>query len=55
MVEKLLTRAEVAEVLHRSPMSVWKDAKQGKLRCVRIGGTLRFPQSEVERVIKEGY
>lgn len=55
MVEKLLTRSEVAQVLHRSPMSVWKDAKNGKLKCVRIGGSLRFPQSEIERVIREGY
>lgn len=53
-MEKLLDRREVAEALRRSMHSIWRDTHEGKIRAVKIGRSLRYPLSEVERIQREG-
>ena len=49
-----LKPAEVARLLHVSPQTVARWANEGKIRCdVTLGGHRRFPQSEVDRLLRE--
>ena len=47
MSEGLLTAAEVAEILGFSTATIVDWAEAGKIPCFKIGGRLRFRESEV--------
>lgn len=51
---KLITVDDAAEALCLKPKTVrvWIAAR--RLGCVRIGGAVRVPLAEVERIISEG-
>ena len=49
--DRLLRDHEVAELLDSSIYTVWREAKRGKLRSVRVGRLLRFKRSDVEAYI----
>jgi excisionase family DNA binding protein len=56
-VPKLMTVAEVADLLGISPKTIYAWASQGRLPCVRLGSLLRFDPSEIARWVgdrKEG-
>jgi len=52
---KLLTAQELAGELAVSPDSVWAHARAGRLPCVRLGRSVRFPPDVVERLIEMAY
>jgi excisionase family DNA binding protein len=52
---KLLNARAVADLLSLHPLTVYLMAKQGRLPCVRIGKSLRFRESEILKLIKEGF
>lgn len=43
---KLLTAAEVAEILRLSDTTIYEYARQGKIPGFKVGGTWRFPERE---------
>ena len=49
---KLMTRAEVCEILVISDHTLRRIIAAGELRAVRVGGRLRFEQQEVEHYIE---
>ncbi len=49
-----LRAAEVAALLHVSPKTVSRWAKEGKLpHIVTLGGHRRFPRVEIERLMRD--
>lgn len=51
--EKFLRTSEVARLLHVSPKTVSRWAKEGRLpHLSTLGGHRRFPASEVEKLLK---
>ncbi len=52
-VEKLLRSSEVADALSVSVWHIGSLVRQGKLRCVRVGGrSRRFLQTDVDAFVK---
>jgi excisionase family DNA binding protein len=49
---ELLTAEEVAERVRVSERTVWRWAKTGVLRPIRIGGITRFGASDIEALLK---
>lgn len=47
MIESMLTAAELAEILGFSPGTVVDWAEAGKIPCFKVGGRLRFRESEI--------
>lgn len=47
MTERLVTAAELAELLGFSPATIVDWAEAGSLPCFKLGGRLRFRESEV--------
>lgn len=54
MVGSLLSANEVARRLSVTPLSVYRWARIGRLRPIRIGRLLRFSLEEVERFLESG-
>jgi excisionase family DNA binding protein len=54
-MDSLLTKKDVAAFLRRSPASVNRDIKSGRLPCIRIGRSVRIRADVVERISREGY
>jgi excisionase family DNA binding protein len=53
--DKLLTRAEVAQMFRVDPKTVTRWARSGKLNAIRtLGGHRRYRRSEIERAIEAG-
>jgi excisionase family DNA binding protein len=51
----LLTAAEVAAALRVTPKTVSKWARDGEVAAIRLpGGTLRIPETELQRLIDGG-
>lgn len=51
--DALLTIREVAEILKLCEKSVWiATAPRGNLRCVRVGRSVRYSRSEVDRFVR---
>ncbi len=50
--EKLYKVPEVAELLNVSKYTVYKWCQDGKLKCIRVGGTVRIKESELKRVME---
>jgi len=54
-LDRLLTRDEVADLLHVHPVTVSTMVRQGRLRAVKIGGrALRIPAGVVAAFIAGG-
>jgi excisionase family DNA binding protein len=53
-VSRLLRVREVAAMLAVSTPTVWRLVRAGELRAVRVGGSTRFLQSDVESLIEHG-
>ena len=51
---RLLTPAEAAEELGVSRQFIYKLAAHGDISAVRLGGLVRIPRVEVERLIESG-
>ena len=52
--EKFLRTSDVARMLHVSPKTVSRWAKEGRLpHLSTLGGHRRFPASEIERLMAE--
>ena len=52
--EKFLRTSDVAKMLHVSPKTVSRWAKEGRLpHLSTLGGHRRFPASEIERLMNE--
>ena len=47
----LLTLSQVGQLLNRSRRSLYDDRMAGRLRVVRLGGSIRVPRMEVERFL----
>ncbi len=54
MAGSLLSANEIARRLSVTPLSVYRWARMGRLRPIRIGRLLRFPVEEVERFLRSG-
>ena len=49
-----LRSSEVAELLHVSPKTVARWAKEGKLPCLRtLGGHRRYPEREIRALLDD--
>ncbi|GAB4269510.1 MAG: hypothetical protein Kow0092_23600 [Deferrisomatales bacterium] len=48
----LLTPQEVAALLHLTEFTVWKLARRGELRSVRVRGRTRFRRAHVEAYLE---
>lgn len=49
----LLTANQAAESLAISPRKLWSLTASGEIPCVRIGRSVRYPVSELQRWIEE--
>lgn len=51
MNHRYITTSDVARMLHVSPKTVSRWAKEGRLPCMRtLGGHRRYPKIEIERL-----
>lgn len=51
MNHRFIATSDVARMLHVSPKTVSRWAKEGRLPCIRtLGGHRRYPKSEIERL-----
>lgn len=50
----LLDQAEVAQRLNVSRTTIWRLAKRGDIRTVRIGSRTLVPRTELQRLIAAG-
>ena len=49
-----LLTAEVADILHVSPQTVSRWAKEGKLPCMKtLGGHHRYPEAEIRELANQ--
>ena len=54
LVPRYLHTAEVADILHVSPKTVSRWAKEGKLPFLRtLGGHRRYPEAEIRALAEE--
>lgn len=51
-MEKLYTLKEVTEILKVTFMTLYRWRESGKLKVVKIGNTIRVPESELKRLMK---
>lgn len=47
----LLTATEIADLFRVSESTVYRWARDGAIRSVTVGSTVRFPRDEVERLL----
>ena len=52
MTEPLLTIADVAKIFRVSERTVFNWISSGKIQSVKIGGAIRFRQSDIDRLIQ---
>lgn len=48
----LLTAAEIADLFRVSRGTVWRWGRDGVIRQLRIGGTLRYRASDVRKILE---
>ncbi|MDP1769693.1 MAG: helix-turn-helix domain-containing protein [Nitrospirota bacterium] len=53
-IQPLFTIKEVSRQLRRSPASMVRDIRERKLDIIRVGRSVRIPQSSVERLLARG-
>lgn len=51
---RLLTLKNAAELLAVSPEFIKKLRRQGMIKVIRIGRSVRVPEREIERLCREG-
>lgn len=49
---KLYKAEELAEILQVHPKTVYRLGREGKLKLVRVGRSVRFTEPQVERVVR---
>ena len=54
MIEKFYSKKEVAELLGVTVRTIENYMKAGQISGIQVGNRWRFPESEVERIQKEG-
>jgi len=52
--EKLISPQEFADRLSISRWTVYAWLQEGKIVAIKLGRLVRIPESELERIIKEG-
>lgn len=50
--EKYLTRAQVCEILSVDQSTIWRWDKLGYLKAIKIGGKIRYRQSDIDKLLK---
>jgi excisionase family DNA binding protein len=50
---RLLTIREAAEILHVTPMTVYRLVHYGELEAVRVGRSFRIPEEALRRYMDE--
>lgn len=55
MATKLMTAQELAEVYKIHPKTVYRLGREGKLKRVRVGRSVRFVEPTAERMVRYGY
>lgn len=53
MLEKLLTAAEVAEILHVKPNHVYQLRAQHKIPYIKVGGAVRFSEEKIKTWLEQ--
>lgn len=53
LIRKLFSPRALAEILSVSVQSIRRFERDGKLRGIRVGGVLRFPESEILKFLDE--
>ena len=51
---KLLTAKQLADLLQIHPKTVYRLAREGKLKLVRVGRSVRFYEPTAERMVRNG-
>jgi len=51
---KFVTVPSLARDLNLSPASIYRLVDRGLIHAIRLGGSIRISQEEVERVLREG-
>ena len=51
---KLYTASEIAELYHIHPKTVYRLGREGKLKLVRAGRSVRFIEPTEERMVLDG-
>ena len=54
-LEQLLTVCELAAILKISPRTIYVRSSQQRLPVVKLGRSLRFRRSDIEKVIQKGF
>jgi len=49
-IEDALTQREASQVLHITPMTLWRWIRDGKIATIKLGRFKLIPKSEVERL-----
>lgn len=52
VMEKLLTRIEVQEILNLSAPTIYKLLREGELKGFRVSGRLRFRPKDIKALIE---
>ncbi|MBI3393843.1 MAG: excisionase [Nitrospirae bacterium] len=55
MSERLLTLRQAEEQTGRKISSWRRDILERRIACVRLGRSVRIPQTEIDRLIREGF
>jgi excisionase family DNA binding protein len=50
---EVLTISQAADVLQLGRMTLWRRTKDGTIRSIRIGGAIRIPRSEIDRLLTQ--
>lgn len=53
MTDEIMTVKEVASYLKVAEKTAYRLASQGELPCFKVGGSLRFEKSDIEKWINE--
>lgn len=53
MANEIMTVKEVASYLKVAEKTAYRLASQGELPCFKVGGSLRFEKSDIEKWINE--
>lgn len=53
-IEKLYTVKEVASILNMAEITIRQWLGNGKIKAIRIGRTVRIPESEIKKLINRG-
>ena len=54
MATRLLTAQEIAEVYKIHPKTVYRLGREGRLKRVRVGRSVRFVEPTAERMVRNG-